>query len=617
MVVEPTNQTAAASVSATYSVKLFDVASRMTQLASGESLSVLPVASAGIATVSDVDAPLVGLNPRLRIAGIGTFTMMNDTAGTLTDATVASQGFVIDSVNVYLATDPPPHDILLVLDVPISVTTLDATVSIGGVVLTSTGDPLVGAEVVGSISGADTGTTTPDTTGVDGRFEISFESSSDTSGQHDAIAVTASEATHGSDSEEAIVFFTRNGRSPISDVTIGGVPAGDYTGSINVPYTGVASSTHDTALEVRFTTAVPGAPVDLSTSRGALTSDDSVLWSSGTSSLTVTTDSRGVGIAYLHSAETGVARVKVSASREISAAVSVVSPAKAARDVTLSAESPRIMARQRDGLTVAVHDAFGNAVSEARIDISLASGSPGRFAGGKRQISLRTDSSGMAQTEVSTTAFDRGEIVIIARGDLPACDTNNQFLCPINEPGAGFNAAHGVQRVVVEVEGRAIHLTTPHRNTPFSTNQFFIVRAHVTGVAVGEIALLKMGRREIARTRVAVDGFVRFAAIRAVGDGVYAISVNGIAARVQVKVLPFGIVGIQGTRSLTVNVSSGAWARGTVIALTRNGRMVAKARVLRPHQALAIRAPHISGTYQVQVRTPLGFVPGARAFVVR
>ena len=617
LVVEPTNQSALANVAVTYAAKLYDSASRVTQLAPGESLSVMASASAGVPAVSDVDAPLTGLNPRLRVAGIGTFTLANDTAGTLTDATVTSNGFVIDSVTVYLATDPPPHDISLVLDSPTSVTTLGATVVIGGVVLTSTGYPLAGAEIVGLISGTDTGTTTPDTTGSDGRFEITFVSAADTSGQHDAIAVTASETTHGSDSEEAIVYFTSNGRTPISDLTIGGIPAGGYTGSINVPYTGIASTTDDTVVEVRFIAAVPGAEVELSTSRGVLNTDDAVKWSRGSSSLVVTTDELGVGIAYLHSAQTGVAHLRVSASRAIAAAVSVVSPDKAGRDVSLSVESTRIMARQRDLVTVLVRDAFGNAVPESLVDISLAAGSAGRFAGGKRQVTVRTDSSGSAQTEVITNAFDRGEIVVIARGNLPECDFRNQFLCPVNEPGAGFKVASGAQRVVVKVDGRAIHVTTPHRNTPLSTNQFFIASARVNGVAAGEIALLKMGRREIVRARVSADGTVRFPATRAVGDGVYAISVNGIAARVQVKVVAFGISGIQRGRSLTVHVSPGAWARGATIALTRNGRVIANARVLRPHQKVAIRAPLVSGTYQVQVSTRLGIVPGAKAFVVR
>jgi hypothetical protein len=617
MVVEPINQSAAANVAATYSVKLYDVVSRVTQLASGESLAVMASSSAGTPAVSDVNAPLIGLNPRLRVAGIGTFTLANDTPGTLTEGTVTSIGFVIDSVVVYLATDPPPHDIALVLDSPISVTTLGATVTIGGVVLTSAGEPLFGAEVSGTISGADTGVTTPDTTGVDGRFEITYESSSDTSGQHDAIAVTASEATHGSDSEEAIVYFTSNGLTPISNLSIGGIPAGDYTGSINVPYNGIASSTNDTAVEVRFTAAVPGAAVEVSTSRGGLTLSDSDNWSSGASSLVVTTDTRGVGLAYLHSVRIGVARLSVSASRVITAPVTVVSPKQAARDVSLSVESTQITARQRDLVTVVVRDAFGNVVPESRVDISLAVGSAGRFAGGALQVSVRTDSTGAAQTEVITNALDRGEIILIARGDLPECDFRNQFLCPVNEPGSAFKAAGGTQRVVVKVEGRAIHVTSPHRNTPLSTNQFFVANARVTGVAFGEIALLKMGRREIARTRVSVDGTVRFPAIRAVGDGVYGMSVDGMAARVQVKVVTFGISGIQRARGLAVNVSPGAWARGTSIALTRNGRVIANARVMRLHQTVVFRVPQISGTYQVQVRTRLGIVPGARAFVVR
>lgn len=617
MVVEPINQSAAANVATTYAVKVSDAASRVTQLASGESLSVMASASAGVPVVSDVDAPLTGLNPRLRVAGIGTFTLANDTAGTLTEGKVTSNGFVIDSVTVYLATDPPPHDISLIFDTPTSVTTLGATVVIGGVVLTSAGEPLFGAEVSGTISGTDTGITTPDTTGVDGRFEITYESSSDTSGQHDAIAVTASETTHGSDSEEAMVYFTSNGRTPISDLTIGGIPAGDYTGSINVPYTGIASTTDDTAVEVRFIAAVPGAEVELSTSRGVLNIDDAVKWSRGSSSLVVTTDARGVGIAYLHSAQTGVARLSVSASRVITAASAVVSSVKAARDVSLSVESTHITARQRDVVTIAVRDAFGNVVPESLVDISLAAGSAGRFAGGKRQVSLRTDSSGSAQTEVITNVLDRGEITVIARGDSPECDSGNQFLCPVNEPGAGFKEASGAQRVVVKVESRGIHVIAPRRNIPLSTNQFFVASARVTGVAAGEIALLKMGRREIARARVSVDGTVRFPAIRAVGDGVYGMSVNGMAARVQVKVVAFGISGIQRAQSLAVNVSPGAWSRGTVLALTRNGGVIAKARVMRLHQAVVIRVPQMSGTYQVQVRTRLGIVPGARAFVVR
>ncbi len=617
IVVEPTNQSAAANVAATYVVKLYDAASRVTQLASGESLSVLASASAGVATVSDVDAPLIGLNPRLRVAGIGTFTLTNDTAGTLTEATVSSDGFVIDSETVYLATDPPPHDISLVLDSPTSVTTLGATVSIRGVVLTSTGDPLSGAEVAGLISGTDTGTTTQDATGADGRFEITFVSDADTSGQWDAIAVTASEANHGSDSEEAIVYFTSNGRTPISDLTIGGIPAGDYTGSINVPYTGTASTTDDTAVEIRFTAAVPGAAVDVSTSRGLLTTDDAVIWSSGSSSLVVITDGSGVGIAYLHSAETGVARLSVSASRVITAASAVVSPTKAARNIDLSVEKSQIIARQRDLVTVIVRDAFGNVVPESVVDISLAAGSAGRFAGGKRQVSVRTDSNGKAQTEVITNALEHGEIIMVARGDLPECDSRNQFQCPLNEPGAAFQASSGPQRVVVNVEGRAIHVLAPRRDTPLSTNQFFIASARVTGVPAGEIALLKTGRREIARTRVATDGIVRFPAVRAVGDGVYAMSVNGMAARVQVKVVLFGISDIQSARGLAVNVSPGAWPRGTTIALTRNGRVIAKAKVLRTHQAVTIQVPQLSGTYQVQVSTRWGIVPGARAFVVK
>jgi Ca2+-binding RTX toxin-like protein len=112
----------------------------------------------------------------------------------LTQAAVTSQGFVIDPTTVYLATDPPPHDISLVLDAPTSVTTLGATVTIGGVVLTSAGDPLVGAEVVGSISGTDTGDTTPDTTGADGRFELA--DLGDVSGITGAQLETASDAAN-------------------------------------------------------------------------------------------------------------------------------------------------------------------------------------------------------------------------------------------------------------------------------------------------------------------------------------------------------------------------------------------------------------------------------------
>jgi hypothetical protein len=616
-VIEPTSQTAGADVAATYAAKLYDASDRMTQLATGESLAVGVSASEGVVTVSDVDAPLTGLNPRLRVAGIGTFTLANDTAGTLTQAAVTSQGFVIDPTTVYLATDPPPHDISLVLDAPTSVTTLGATVTIGGVVLTSAGDPLVGAEVVGSISGTDTGDTTPDTTGADGRFELTFVSSSDTSGQHDEIAVTASEATHGSDSEEAVVYFTANGRSPISNLTIGGVPAGEYTGSMFVPYTGIALAADDTAVEVQVTAAVPGAPVEITTSRGVLTTYDSAAWSSGASSLVITTDARGLGIAYLHSTQIGVARLSVSASRVIPASVSVVSPMKAARDVDVSVENSQISAGQRDVVTVAVRDAFGNPVAESRVDISLAAGSPGRFIGGKLQVSVLTDSSGTAQTELVSNANGRGDLVVIARGDSPSCDWRNQLLCPINEPGAAFSAASGAQRVVVQVVGRAIQVTAPLRNARLSTNEFFITSARVTGVLAGEVALLKMGRREVARTRVATNGMVRFPAIRAVGDGVYAISVDRIAARVQVKVVAFGILGIQRTQGLALRVTPGAWARGTTIALTRNGRVVAKAKVLRPRQALVIQAPRVNGTYQVQVKTQLGIVPGDRAFVVR
>jgi hypothetical protein len=470
---------------------------------------------------------------------------------------------------------------------------------------------------VGSISGTDTGSTTPDTTSAEGRFELTYVSSADTSGQSDAIAVTASEPTHGSDSEEAVVYFTANGRSPISNLTIGGVPAGEYTGSMYVPYTGVALAADDTAVEVQFSTAVPGAAVELTTSRGALTTIDSAAWSGGTPSLTITTDTRGIGIAYLHSTQTGVARLSVSASRVITAAVSVVSPTRAARDVDLSVENSQISAGQRDVVTVAVRDAFDNPVAESRVDISLAAGSPGRFVGGKLQVSVLTDSSGLARTEIVSNANGRGDLVIIARGNSPSCDSRNQFLCPVNEPAAAFSAASGAQRVVVQVIGRAIQVTAPVRNAPLSTNEFFIASARVTGVPAGEVALLKMGRREFARTRVAADGTVRFPATRAVGDGVYAISVDRIAARIQVKIVAFGISDIQGVRNLAVYVSPGTWARGTTIALTRNGRVVAKARVLRTHQEMVIRVPRASGSYQVQVQTRWGIVPGARAVVVR
>jgi hypothetical protein len=301
----------------------------------------------------------------------------------------------------------------------------------------------------------------------------------------------------------------------------------------------------------------------------------------------------------------------------ITAASAIVSPAKAARDIDLSVEKSQIIARQRDLATVIVRDAFDNVVPESVVDFSLAAGSAGRFAGGKRQVSVRTDSNGKAQIEVITNALDRGEITLIARGDLPECDSRNQFQCPLNEPGVAFQAASGPQRVVVKVEGRAIHVLDPRRDTPLSTNQFFIASAHVTGVPVGEIALLKMGRREIARAPVTTNGIVRFPAVRAVGDGVYAMSVNGMAARVQVRVVLFGISEIQSSRGLAVKVSPGAWPRETTIALARNGRTIAKAKVLRLHQALTIQVPRLSGTYQVQVSTRWGIVPGARAFVVK
>lgn len=85
MTIEPAVQSAAGGTAVPYVIKVLDAAARTTLLAAGESVAVSTSAGAGVVTVDGVNTPSTGLNARLRTAGLGSFTVANDTAGTSTE----------------------------------------------------------------------------------------------------------------------------------------------------------------------------------------------------------------------------------------------------------------------------------------------------------------------------------------------------------------------------------------------------------------------------------------------------------------------------------------------------------------------------------------------------
>jgi hypothetical protein len=363
------------------------------------------------------------------------------------------------------------------------------------------------------------------------------------------------------------------------------------------------------------TATVPGDTVTFTAPGGRLAAADGSAWSEGASGIDVVSDSvTGVATAWLHAEVTGALTVTAAAAQDLRGVVAVT--AGLPRSVTASARRTAVSGA-RITVTTRVTDAFGNAVPDARLDLVLSRSSSGTFAGGQRQLTVRTGADGTAAAVVATMPTDTAPVVVTVGGDAAACTAANQYGCAANQPAAGFPAASGPVRVDVRLTPPTVRVTGPKRDAPVSTNQFITVRATTTGIPGGAPVRILEGEREMARGEVRADGSIRIDRVRAIGDGVFVVAVSGIRVRSQVKVLPFGITRAttsEGRLALTIAV--GAWARGTRIAVLRGSTVVQRVEVARVHQDLRVLLPYRAGTYQVKVNTADGTVPGARRVTV-
>lgn len=607
---EPALQSAQADEAASFQVSLYDAGDRLTQLAATESVVVGAVASDGASSVTGVDTPGTGLVARLRRAGTGFFALSGDTPGASVVASVAPVAFVAGAVDVTLALAPPPHDIAVIPDRSVRAAAPSTAVVIAGFVRDGSGAPLAGATVTGAVASG--GATTSATSGGDGSFEVSYTSASALGEQR--VTLSASKSAHGTDTADIDVHVTANGRTPINDLRLNGVPAADFTAAIDAPTSGTATAP-TTAVEVAVVAVVPGDTVTFTAPGGRITAADSAAWATGSSTLDVVSDPlTGRAVAWMHAEEIGAVTVTAAAATDLRGVVAV--SAGAPRMITATARRTAVSG-DRVTITVRVEDAFDNPVPGARVDLVLTRTSSGTFAGGYRQVTVRTAADGSAAAVVATSPRDTAPVVVSVRGDAAACTVTNQFSCPAGQPGAGFPAASGPVRIETALTPPTVRVTGPKRDAPVSTNQFITVRATTTGIPGGSPVRILEGEREMARGEVRADGSIRIDRVRAVGDGVFVVAVSGIRVRSQVRVLPFGITRaeeVDGRLALTVAV--GAWDRGTTIAVLRGSTVVQRVQVARMHQDLRVRLPYRTGSYQVQVNTADGAVPGARRVTV-
>ena len=609
---DPATQAAEADERAAYQVSVYDAADRPTLLAAGESVVVGAVADQGAASVFDGGSAANGLLARLRATGTGFFEVSGDTPGATVDATVAAVGWSASPIAVRLGIFPPPSDITVRIDIPALSVQRSGTAVIPGTVVDAAGIPLEGASVTGAVAGGSA--TTSATTDALGRFAVAFTAPAADAEQE--VVLTASMAGHGTDTASTRVFTTVNGRTPITDLTVDGVAAAAYLGSITAPSTGTATE-GSSAVLVSVVAAVPGAAVTFTSPAGRVSLLQSTPWRDGERSLEVTSDAvTGIARVWAFSTRTGDLQVTATAASALSAFIPVT--AGAPRSIEVTAPARRISG-SRFTVEVFARDAFGNAAPDALLDLALAGRSSGSFTGGQRQTTVRTGVGGSATAVIDTRTADRASVLLVTRGDRAACSAVNQFACGADEPaGSGFPAASGAIRTSIALVPPSVRIVAPARDRALSTNELMTVRAQAVGIRAGTVARVLADGREIGRGTVRGDGSVRIDRVRATGNGVFAVAVGELRARSQVRVVPFGITRVQrvgGTLQLVI--ATGVWRSGTRITVMRDTSAVARAVVTRVHRDALVRLPYRSGVYQVQVQTAQGVVPGSRRVTVQ
>jgi hypothetical protein len=265
-----------------------------------------------------------------------------------------------------------------------------------------------------------------------------------------------------------------------------------------------------------------------------------------------------------------------------------------------------------------VTDVFGNGIENAAVDLSLPPKGPGRFITGANTFTVLTDPKGRASVEVQTR--NGGTLTVTAKGDLAACaPLENQYACPANRPVPAFEPASGTQKAKVRVVEPKVEVTAPKPGAAFSTGEKFDVTGKVTGVKEGTAVALLTGDAPLGASTVKADGTFEFKDVVATkggtGDLGYVIAINGVKpVPLDISVKDFTIVSFKRVDTgLRFRVAAGAWSKGTIIELTRDGTPVTKIEVTSPGSEVVLFAPDVPGFYQVQVTTSRGIVYGLEA----
>lgn len=211
----------------------------------------------------------------------------------------------------------------------------------------------------------------------------------------------------------------------------------------------------------------------------------------------------------------------------------------------------------------------------------------------------------------STPPADGGSTPPSDGGSTPPSDGGSTP--PTTEGGSGGGG------VVVPT----VQLTVPVRSMAMSKGAFHVVEG-MTSLPEGVQVALVVNGKAVAKARVAADGSVVFPKVRAKA-GVHAIRSGSPGSytysnTVRVTVKKYAItkfVNRPGTQKDTFRVATGAWDKGTVIKLLRNGKAVKGAKVVKVGKAMFLKVRALPGTYNVRVVTDLGKVYGSKKVVVR
>lgn len=408
----------------------------------------------------------------------------------------------------------------------------------------------------------------------------------------------------------------------VSALTANDVPIEKVTNPLYVPFRGLNGGTDlkPSVLRVEVFTDTSGSPVTFRATGAQLVETLETAQSTAPGELTVFSKpgtGNCVAVVYLFSTRIGPATITAAGANTLSGNLTVVTSPEAARNIALRVSSPQVTAGETVQALLDVTDVFGNPVENAPVDLTLPAKGPGRFATGANTFTVSTDPKGKASVDIATVADKGGALAVRAKGDLASClPLQNQYACRENQPVEGFAKSSGPQEQQVTVVSPSVRVTSPAPGSAFSAGQKFSVTAQATGVKEGATARLLLAGFPVGASVVKSDGSVEFkdvvAQIPQSGDLGYQLAIDTLKVQsLDISVKHFGIVSYKKVRDgLKFRVTPGAWPRGTIIELTRDGNAVGRIELQDPGVDVYLFAPEAPGIYQVQVRTAQGYVYG-------